>query len=73
MCQGFLNNYVLNVPFRYNGNSYDARVDHYFSEQTKIFAKDEYVALPGGAGRRARHRWSAMAPRPRTTPITGSL
>jgi outer membrane receptor protein involved in Fe transport len=36
---GFLNNYVLNVPFSYNGNSYDARVDHYFSEQTKIFAK----------------------------------
>jgi hypothetical protein len=36
---GFLNNYVLNVPFRYNGNSYDARVDHNFSERTKIFAK----------------------------------
>jgi hypothetical protein len=36
---GILNNYVLNVPFSYNGNSYDARVDHYFSEQTKIFAK----------------------------------
>ena len=36
---GFLNNYVLNVPFRYDGNSYDARVDHYFTQQTKIFAK----------------------------------
>jgi len=36
---GLLNNYVLNVPFSYSGNSYDARVDHYFSEQTKIFAK----------------------------------
>src|ERR1700736_3764730 len=24
---GILNNYVLNVPFSYNGNSYDARVD----------------------------------------------
>jgi hypothetical protein len=36
---GILNNYVLNVPFSYNGNSYDARVDHYFSEQTKMFAK----------------------------------
>ncbi|HXB73858.1 MAG TPA: TonB-dependent receptor [Candidatus Acidoferrales bacterium] len=36
---GFLNNYILNVPFSYDGNTYDARVDHYFSEQTKIFAK----------------------------------
>ena len=36
---GFLNNYILNVPFRYNGNSYDGRVDHNFSERTKIFAK----------------------------------
>ena len=36
---GILNNYVLNIPFSYNGNSYDARVDHYFSDQTKIFAK----------------------------------
>ena len=36
---GILNNYVLNVPFSYDGNSYDARVDHYFSEQTKLFAK----------------------------------
>jgi hypothetical protein len=36
---GFLNNYVINVPFSYNGNSYDARVDHNFSERTKVFAK----------------------------------
>jgi len=36
---GFLNNYVLNVPFSYSGNSYDARVDHNFSERTKVFAK----------------------------------
>jgi len=36
---GFLNNYILNVPFRYDGNSFDARVDHYFSEHTKMFAK----------------------------------
>jgi hypothetical protein len=31
--------YIVNVPFSYNGNSYDARVDHNFSERTKIFAK----------------------------------
>lgn len=36
---GLLNNYVTNVPYAYNGNSYDGRVDHYFTEQTKIFAK----------------------------------
>ena len=36
---GFLNNYILNIPFSYDGNSYDARVDHNFSERTKIFAK----------------------------------
>ena len=36
---GLLNNYIINVPFRYNGNSYDARVDHNFSEHTKVFAK----------------------------------
>ncbi len=36
---GIENNYVTNVPYLYNGNSYDARVDHNFSDQTKIFAK----------------------------------
>ncbi|MGI8988973.1 MAG: carboxypeptidase regulatory-like domain-containing protein [Bryobacteraceae bacterium] len=36
---GFLNNYVTNIPFAYDGKSYDARVDHNFTEQTKIFAK----------------------------------
>jgi hypothetical protein len=36
---GFLNNYVTNIPFAYDGNSYDARVDHYFTETTKVFAK----------------------------------
>ncbi|MCU1292149.1 MAG: Cna domain protein [Bryobacterales bacterium] len=36
---GILNNYVTNVPYPYNGNSYDARVDHNFTQQTKFFAK----------------------------------
>jgi outer membrane receptor protein involved in Fe transport len=48
---GFLNNYVLNVPFSYNGNQYDARLDHYFSEQTKIFLKmntSRYKVVQGG-------------------------
>lgn len=36
---GFLNNYVTNLPSAYDGNSYDARVDHNFTDQTKIFAK----------------------------------
>jgi hypothetical protein len=39
---GFLNNYVTNVPFAYNGNQYDGRVDHYFTEQTKLFVKFNY-------------------------------
>jgi hypothetical protein len=48
---GFLNNYIVNVPFSYNGNSYDARVDHNFSERTKIFAKmntSRYEVVQGG-------------------------
>ncbi len=36
---GFSNNFNVNVPFTYDGNSYDARVDHSFTDQTKIFAK----------------------------------
>ncbi len=47
---GILNNYVVNVPFSYDGNSYDARVDHYFSEQTKMFAKmatSKYQVIQG--------------------------
>lgn len=36
---GLLNNFVTNIPYAYNGNSYDGRVDHYFTEQTKVFAK----------------------------------
>jgi hypothetical protein len=39
---GFLNNFVTNVPFSYNGNQYDGRVDHYFTEQTKLFVKFNY-------------------------------
>ena len=35
----FLNNFVVNIPFKYDGDTYDVRADHYFSQQTKIFAK----------------------------------
>ncbi len=48
---GLLNNYVTNVPYPYNGNSYDARVDYNFSEQTKLFAKmatSHYADSQGG-------------------------
>lgn len=48
---GILNNYVINLPFSYNGNSFDARVDHYFSERTQIFAKlntSHYSEVQGG-------------------------
>jgi hypothetical protein len=36
---GFTNNFIVNVPFAYDGNSYDGRIDHNFSEWTKIFFK----------------------------------
>lgn len=39
---GFLNNLVFNVPFAYNGSSYDGRVDHVFSENMRGFAKFNY-------------------------------
>jgi Carboxypeptidase regulatory-like domain len=35
---GIENNYVANVPYSYDGNQYDARVDYNFTEQTKMFA-----------------------------------
>jgi outer membrane receptor protein involved in Fe transport len=34
---GIENNYVTNVPYSYDGNQYDARVDYNFTEQTKMF------------------------------------
>jgi hypothetical protein len=39
---GFLNNFIVNTPFRYNGYGYDARVDHTFSDSTRGFAKFNY-------------------------------
>ena len=36
---GFVNNYVTNVPYRYNSGSYDARVDHTFSSNTQGYVK----------------------------------
>jgi outer membrane receptor protein involved in Fe transport len=48
---GIQQTYVSNVPSPYDGNSYDARVDHNFSEQTKIFAKmatSHYSVSQGG-------------------------
>lgn len=35
---GIENNYVANVPYSYDGNQYDARVDYNFTDQTKMFA-----------------------------------
>src|SRR5713226_8997728 len=40
---GFVNNLNLNVPFSYDGKSPDARIDHNFSDRTKIFAKFNYA------------------------------
>src|SRR5207247_7278013 len=40
---GFINNLNLNVPFSYDGNSPDVRIDHNFSDRTKIFAKFNYA------------------------------
>ncbi|HYO82232.1 MAG TPA: TonB-dependent receptor, partial [Bryobacteraceae bacterium] len=40
---GLLNNLVVNTPFRYNGNGYDARVDHVFTESTRGFAKFNFT------------------------------
>lgn len=48
---GILNNYNVNIPFSYNGNSYDARVDHNFTDETKLFAKmatSKYSVTQGG-------------------------
>lgn len=48
---GILNNYDVNIPFSYNGSSYDGRVDHNFTEQTKLFAKiavSDYSVTQGG-------------------------
>lgn len=39
---GLVNNYVTNVPFTYDGNTYDGRVDHNFSDNTKMFGKFNY-------------------------------
>lgn len=39
---GFLNNFIINAPFAYNGKSYDGRVDHVFSDNTRGFAKFNY-------------------------------
>ncbi len=36
---GITNNWVTNIPFSYNADNYTARVDHSFSEQTKMFGE----------------------------------
>ncbi len=49
---GIVNNYLTNVPYSYDGNSFDARVDHNFSQQTKLFAKmatSHYNVVQAGA------------------------
>lgn len=39
---GLVNNLIVNVPFAYDGNTYDGRVDHEISQNTRIFAKFNY-------------------------------
>ena len=36
---GFSNNYILNLGTSLDGNSYDGRIDHNFSDRTRIFVK----------------------------------
>jgi Carboxypeptidase regulatory-like domain len=36
---GITNNWVTNIPFSYNADNYTARIDHTFTEQTKIFGE----------------------------------
>ncbi len=38
----FTNNLNVNVPFLYDGNSFDGRVDHNFTAATKLFVKMNY-------------------------------
>jgi hypothetical protein len=48
---GLENNYVVNVPYSYDGNQYDARVDYSFTEQTKlsaIFNTSHYTVQQNG-------------------------
>jgi hypothetical protein len=49
---GLLSNFIFNVPFRYNGYSYDGRVDHVFGPNTRGFAKfnySDYEVITGAA------------------------
>lgn len=36
---GLNNNFIINVPFTYDGNVFDGRIDHNFTSSTKLFAK----------------------------------
>ena len=57
---GLQNNWVTNVPFSYNADNYTARVDHNFTELTKVFGETNisryatqnptYYPEPIGAG-----------------------
>jgi hypothetical protein len=38
----YTSNFNTNVPFLYDGNSFDGRVDHNFTDSTKIFGKMNY-------------------------------
>ena len=38
----FTNNFNTNVPFSYDGNSFDGRVDHTLSDSTRLFGKMNY-------------------------------
>ena len=48
---GIVNNYVVNVPYSYDGNNYNARVDHNFTALTKLsaeFATSHYSVQQNG-------------------------
>jgi outer membrane receptor protein involved in Fe transport len=57
---GLQNNWVTNIPFSYNADNYTARVDHSFTELTKVFGETNisryatqnptYYPEPIGAG-----------------------
>ncbi len=49
---GLINNFVTNVPFRHDDNSYDVRVDHSFTSKTQGYVKfntTDYNVFQGSA------------------------
>jgi hypothetical protein len=66
---GLLNNLIFNVPFAYNGYSYDGRADHVFNENTRGFAKFNYSDYKVvSEGRSAAGSATAQSARPTPSP-----